>query len=94
MSLSSHTLHEILSNFPNKYGNELELTNPMIKGDKNVEVANLKLILDIKTRLKEHIVHNSGSNSTLVVSSLPELIALDPDLVAEQEKKKRKLRKR
>ncbi|KSA00231.1 uncharacterized protein AC631_04023 [Debaryomyces fabryi] len=64
----------------------------MAKIDKNVEVANAQQISDIKSRLKEHVIYNSGYNSS-VISSLPELIALDPDLVAEKEKKKRKLRK-
>lgn len=85
-------LHEILSNFPEKYGKEHEKRRTA-RTDKNVEVANAQVISDIRSRLQEHIVHNSESNSTAVVSSLPELIALDPDLVAEQEKKKRKLRK-
>lgn len=86
-------LHEILSNFPEKYGKEHEQKRRTARTDKNVEVANAQMISDTRSRLQEHIVHNSESNSTAVVSSLPELIALDPDLVAEQEKKKRKLRK-
>ncbi len=89
----SPKLHEILSNFPEKYGKEHELKPPTAKADKNVEVANAQVISDTRSRLQEHIVHNYVSNSTAVISSLPELIALDPDLVAEQEKKKRKLRK-
>ena len=90
---SSPKLHEILSNFPEKYGKEHELKVHNTMTDKNVEVANSQLISDIGSRFQEHIEHNSGPNSTQVVSSLPELIALDPDLVAEQEKKKRRLRK-
>lgn len=86
-------LHEVLSNFPEKCGKEHVLKLPMARTDKNVEVSNAQMISDIRSRLQEHVVHNSGPNSTTVVSSLPELTALDPDLVAEQEKKKRKLRK-
>lgn len=90
MSLNPTKLHEILSHFPEKYGKEQEL-KPMAKTDKNVEVANAQKISDLKSLLKEHVLHNSGSSSS-VISSLPELLALDPDLVAEKEKK-RKLRK-
>lgn len=92
MAVSNIQLDEILSNFPRKYETKEEEVRNSGTVNKNIEVANAEQIAELKSRLRENVVHNSDCSK--ILDSIPELVALNPDLVEDQERKKRKIRRR